>query len=121
MQPIGQPAQSPKSSSSTLLNVIKIGFVLALIGGSAWLLYSYPEMFRDPKQMKAEVLGWGAWGPAIYIILFAVGPSFLVPGAVMTIAGGLAFGTIWGSVYSLIGANAGAFLAFAAGRFLGRS
>jgi len=39
----------------------------------------------------------------------------------MTMAGGLAFGALRGSVYSLLGANAGALIAFAAGRFLGRS
>jgi uncharacterized membrane protein YdjX (TVP38/TMEM64 family) len=38
----------------------------------------------------------------------------------MTVAGGLAFGMLWGSVYSLIGADLGALIAFAAGRFLGR-
>lgn len=102
------------------MNALKLAIVVALIGSSAWLLYSYPELFHNPGKMKAEVLGWGAWGPVIYIALFAVGPSFLVPGAVMTIAGGLAFGTLWGSAYSLIGANAGAFIAFAAGRFVGK-
>ena len=55
------------------------------------------------------------------MLLYAVGPSFLVPGAVMTIAGGLAFGAMWGSVYSLIGGDIGAVVAFAAGRFLGKS
>jgi uncharacterized membrane protein YdjX (TVP38/TMEM64 family) len=55
------------------------------------------------------------------MLLFAFGPSLLVPGAVMTLAGGLAFGTIWGSVYSIIGADIGALIAFAAGRFLGKA
>jgi len=39
----------------------------------------------------------------------------------MTIAGGMAFGAMWGSVYSLIGGDIGALIAFAAGRFLGKS
>ncbi len=67
------------------------------------------------------MIKWGAWGPVVYMLLYAVGPSFLVPGAVMTIAGGLAFGAMWGSVYSLIGGDIGAIVAFAAGRFLGKS
>jgi len=71
--------------------------------------------------MKAEVLSWGAWGPIAYVLLYAVGPSFLVPGAVMTIAGGLAFGAFRGAVWSLVGANSGALIAFGAGRFLGQS
>jgi uncharacterized membrane protein YdjX (TVP38/TMEM64 family) len=105
----------------TLLVVVKIVLVLVLLLGSGWLLYAHSEWFENPSLVKVEVLSFGLWGPAVYMLLYAVGPSFLVPGAVMTIAGGLAFGTLWGSVYSLLGADAGALIAFAAGRFLGRS
>jgi uncharacterized membrane protein YdjX (TVP38/TMEM64 family) len=37
----------------------------------------------------------------------------------MTVTGGLAFGALKGAVYSLVGANLGALIAFGAGRFLG--
>jgi len=105
----------------TPLGVIKVAIVLILVLGSAWLLWAHTEWFENPRLVKVEVLSWGIWGPVVYILLYAVGPSFLVPGAVMTVAGGLAFGALWGAVYSLIGADAGALIAFSAGRFLGRS
>jgi uncharacterized membrane protein YdjX (TVP38/TMEM64 family) len=117
--PIQVPEPQPRLL--TPLGVLKIAIVLALVLGSGWLLWMHPEWFENPSLVKVEVLRWGFWGPVVYILLFAVGPSLLVPGAVMTIAGGLAFGTLWGSVYSLVGADAGALIAFAAGRFLGRS
>ncbi|HXW84008.1 MAG TPA: TVP38/TMEM64 family protein [Candidatus Binataceae bacterium] len=104
-----------------MLTAIKIAIIAILIGGSCWLLFEHREWFSNPQLIKREVLGWGVWGPIVYILLYAVGPSFLVPGAVMTIAGGLAFGTWRGSIYSLIGADAGALVAFGAGRFLGRA
>jgi uncharacterized membrane protein YdjX (TVP38/TMEM64 family) len=105
----------------TPLGVVKVALVLILLLGSAWLLWEHTEWFENPSLVKVEVLSWGIWGPVVYILLYAVGPSFLVPGAVMTIAGGLAFGALWGAVYSLVGADAGALIAFSAGRFLGRS
>ena len=117
--PIPTPDQQPRLL--TPLGVVKIAIVLILVLGSAWLLWAHTEWFENPSLVKVEVLRWGIWGPVAYMLLYAVGPSFLVPGAVMTIAGGLAFGTLWGSVYSLLGADAGALIAFAAGRFLGRS
>jgi len=120
VKPIGNPGK-PGARSSTLMNALKIAIIVILIGGSIWLLMAHSEWFRDPKLVKVEVLQWGLWGPVVFIVLYAVGPSFLVPGAVMTIAGGLAFGTMRGSVYSLIGGDAGALIAFAAGRFLGKS
>src|SRR5258708_32367832 len=99
-----------------LMNGVKVAIVGVLIGGSIWLLIAPSEWFSDAKLVKVEVLHWGVWGPVVFMVLYAVGPSFLVPGAVMTIAGGLAFGTVWGSAYSLIGGDAGALIAFAAGR-----
>ncbi len=118
--PFGNASGRRQRRNTFWLNVLKLAIVIAIAGGSVWLLMAHSEWFRDPKQVKLEVLAWGVWGPLVYMMLYAVGPSFLVPGAVMTIAGGLAFGTLWGSVYSLIGADIGAMVAFGAGRFLGR-
>jgi uncharacterized membrane protein YdjX (TVP38/TMEM64 family) len=110
-----------EGGSSLLLNVIRIAFIVLLVGGSIYLLATHAEWFENPKLVKVEVTRWGAWGPIAYILLYAVGPSFLVPGAVMTIAGGLAFGAFWGALWSIVGADLGALIAFGAGRFLGRS
>jgi uncharacterized membrane protein YdjX (TVP38/TMEM64 family) len=121
VSPIGSPAPKPGGSVSPLVTILRIAILALLIGGSAYLLVGHTEWFDNPRLLKIEVLSWGILGPIMYILLFAVGPSFLVPGAVMTITGGLAFGALWGSVYSLIGANLGALIAFGAGRFLGRS
>jgi uncharacterized membrane protein YdjX (TVP38/TMEM64 family) len=120
VKPIANPGK-PGAGGSTLMHAVKLSIIVILVGGSVWLLLEHSEWFRNPALVKVEVLRWGVWGPVVFMLLYAVGPSFLVPGAVMTIAGGLAFGTAWGSVYSLIGGDAGAILAFAAGRFLGKS
>jgi uncharacterized membrane protein YdjX (TVP38/TMEM64 family) len=119
--PIGTHTSKPSANGSRLMNVLKLVMIAILLSGSIWLLLEHSEWFTDPARVKAQVIGWGAWGPVVYMLLYAVGPSLLVPGAVMTIAGGLAFGTKWGSVYSLIGGDVGAIVAFAAGRFLGKS
>src|SRR5260370_4862973 len=121
VNPIGTAANKPSASGSRLMNFVKLAIIAILVGGSVWLLIEHTQWFTDPALMKSEVVRWGAWGPIVYMLAYAVGPSFLVPGAVMTIAGGLAFGTAWGSAYSLIGGDAGALIAFAAGRFFGKS
>jgi uncharacterized membrane protein YdjX (TVP38/TMEM64 family) len=121
VNPIGSQPDEPSPNGSRLMNFLKIAIIALLVGGSIWLLIEHKEWFTNPALIKSQVVGWGAWGPVVYMILYAVGPSFLVPGAVMTIAGGLAFGVAWGSVYSLIGGDIGAMVAFGAGRFLGKS
>ena len=121
INPISAQSNKPNANGSWLMNGVKLAIIAIIIGGSAWLVIEHWNWISDPATVKAEVIKWGAWGPVIYMLLYAVGPSFLVPGAVMTIAGGLAFGVKWGSVYSLIGGDVGAVVAFAAGRFLGKS
>jgi len=118
--PIRTSSSKPNGGGSSLLGVLRIAILVVLGGGSLYLLLIHREWFADPQMVKREVLEYGAWGPIAYVLLYAVGPSFLVPGAVMTIAGGLAFGAMWGSVWSVVGANLGALVAFGAGRFLGR-
>jgi uncharacterized membrane protein YdjX (TVP38/TMEM64 family) len=121
VSPIGNSAGPRPGQTPLWLTIVKIAAVALLVGGSVWILMAHSEWFADPAQVKIEVLRFGVWGPLVFMLLYAVGPSFLVPGAVMTIAGGLAFGTLWGSVYSMIGADVGAIVAFGAGRFLGKS
>jgi uncharacterized membrane protein YdjX (TVP38/TMEM64 family) len=129
MQSVPQPSleqpsellQRRKVANSNVLNLLRLAVLVVLVGGSVYLLLTHLHWFEDPRMVKREVLLWGVWGPTVYVLLFAVGPSFLVPGAVMTIAGGLAFGALWGSIWSMIGAYLGALVAFGAGRFLGRS
>jgi uncharacterized membrane protein YdjX (TVP38/TMEM64 family) len=115
------PTEGPDRPRSWLINVLRIVLLAALIGGSLYIILAHREWLDDPALLKSIVVSWGIWGPIVYMLLYAVGPSFLVPGAAMTIAAGLAFGAVWGSVWSLIGADAGAVIAFAAGRFLGKS
>jgi uncharacterized membrane protein YdjX (TVP38/TMEM64 family) len=101
--------------------MVRLVAIAMLTIACGWLLWAHSEWFRDPTRVKAEIVACGVWGPVVFILLYAVGPSFLLPGAVMTTAGGLIFRTWWGALYSLIGANLGAVVAFGAGRFMGRS
>ena len=71
-------------------------------------------------QIQAFVAGLGAWGPVVFMLLYAVGPTFLVPGLPFDLAAGILFGPVWGSVYSLVGATAGATIAFLGERTVGR-
>jgi uncharacterized membrane protein YdjX (TVP38/TMEM64 family) len=116
------PVHPPENGAtrSSFVDVLRVLILLVIVGGAAYLLIGHMEWFDDPRRVKVEVLEWGLWGPFAFIMFYAVGPSFLVPGAVMTLAGGLAFGALRGSIYSLAGANLGAIIAFGAGRFLGR-
>jgi len=121
IKPIGTDSRkNTEHESSFLADSLKIATIVLLVAGACYLAWAHAEWFDDPQRIKAEVLRLGIWGPIGFILMFAVGPSLLVPGAIMTIAGGLAFGTWWGAAYAIVGADAGALVAFAIGRALGK-
>ncbi|MBI1849172.1 MAG: TVP38/TMEM64 family protein [Planctomycetes bacterium] len=64
-------------------------------------------------------LGW--LGPMLFVVLYLVATLLALPGAVLTIAGGLAFGMWKGLLVVTIGANLGASAAFLFARFVARS
>ena len=63
----------------------------------------------------------GIWGPFVYMGLFAVLPAVFFPVAVLALGGGLAFGLLWGSVYTFIGALVNCALMFLLSRYVGRA
>ncbi|WP_138205579.1 TVP38/TMEM64 family protein [Haloimpatiens lingqiaonensis] len=74
----------------------------------------------SPKELKEYLGNYGIWASVVYIIMFTLVPLTLFPDSVLAIGGGLAFGLIKGSIYTLIGAVLGGTLSFYIARFLGR-
>jgi uncharacterized membrane protein YdjX (TVP38/TMEM64 family) len=99
---------------------LKLAMLGLLVLAIVYALVTHKEWFHDPARVRTAVLSWGPWAPVAYLLMYAIGPSLLLPGAVMTIAAGLAFGAIRGAIYAVVGAIAGALAAFATGRFLGQ-
>ena len=93
-----------------LLAVLVAGIVCAFL----WRRY------LTVPQIQAFVASLGTWGPVAFMLLYAVGPAFLVPGLPFDLAAGILFGPLWGTVYSLVGATVGATVAFLGARTVGR-
>ena len=66
------------------------------------------------------VAGLGALGPAAFILGYVAATVAFIPGAVLTLAAGAVFGLGPGLVYVMIGATAGASLAFLLARSVAR-
>tara|TARA_B100002051_G_scaffold276170_3_gene322917 strand:- start:2855 stop:4939 length:2085 start_codon:yes stop_codon:yes gene_type:complete len=61
-----------------------------------------------------------AWGPLVYIVLYAVRPLILFPATLLTALSGALFGLWWGIIFTVIGENASANFAYWIGRFFGK-
>jgi uncharacterized membrane protein YdjX (TVP38/TMEM64 family) len=95
---------------------LRIGLFLVLAAGIALVV-----IYRD--NLNAEVLeNWvkdaGAAGPVIYILIYAIGTLFFLPGSVLTLTGGALFGPVMGTFVNLTGATLGALGSFLIARYL---
>ncbi len=78
-------------------------------------------LFRDKEAIRGWIEGRGLLGPLAFILLQVVQVVvFVIPGEVVQLAGGYAFGFWLGLLYSLIGITLGSLANFYAGRLLGR-
>jgi uncharacterized membrane protein YdjX (TVP38/TMEM64 family) len=78
------------------------------------------EALGQLPHFVAWVDGLGAWGPAVFILGYAVAVIGLVSGAALTLAGGAIFGLAEGTAYVFVGATLGASGAFLVARHLAR-
>ncbi|MCL4862871.1 MAG: VTT domain-containing protein [Caldilineaceae bacterium] len=92
---------------------------LALIGGTVWFarvngLSLAESVFALIQRMQAS-----AYGPLLYILVYALRPLAFFSAILLTLAGGFLFGPLWGVVFTVIAANTSAMVAYCVGRFLG--
>lgn len=75
----------------------------------------------SPEAVRAWIQGLGPAAPAVFIVLVAVAVVVSpIPSVPLGLAAGAAFGIWWGTVYSLIGSQLGAMIAFGLAKRLGR-
>ncbi len=82
----------------------------------AWAI-GHRESF-DATAIETAIRDRGIWAPLAYIVLYAVATVLFLPGSILVLAGGALFGPVWVAAYTLLGATAGATLAFLAARYV---
>ena len=105
----------PRARGVTVRRLVLLAVLLAGIA-CAFIWRRYLTV----HQIQAFVASLGPWGPLAFMLVYTVGPAFLVPGLPFDLAAGILFGPVWGTVYSLVGGTAGATVAFLAARTVGR-
>ena len=92
-----------------------------LLGGLLLAAVMLALYYRDHFQFEL-IENWvtlaGIAAPLIFVMVYALAAVLLLPGSIFTLAGGVLFGPLWGTLYSLAGATFGATLAFLVSRYL---
>jgi uncharacterized membrane protein YdjX (TVP38/TMEM64 family) len=100
--------------------LILVLFWMMLI--TAYIIYASINKLSPLQTLRSLVsfLSEHPLGPLIFIAIYTLRPLVLFSASLLTLAGGALFGPIWGTLYTLIGSNLGASLAYVLGRFLGK-
>ena len=92
--------------------VIATGLIIAI---------SVAVIYRDIFNIE-QIEQWleqaGVWAPAVFILIYITATVLFLPGSVFTLAGGVLFGPVLGTVYNLTGATIGAALSFLIARYV---
>ncbi|MCK4866965.1 MAG: TVP38/TMEM64 family protein [Alphaproteobacteria bacterium] len=94
----------------------RIVVAAVLAAAVAWTLVNRDRI--DADALEGWIQGFGIWGPALFIGLYALATVLFLPGSIFSLAGGMLFGPVWGTLYNLTGATIGATIAFLIARYL---
>ena len=72
------------------------------------------------RNQFANVPRLGVWGPVLFVTAYVLGTVLFLPGSILTLGAGAAFGVVQGTVYVSLGSTLGATAAFLIGRHLAR-
>ena len=91
-----------------------------MIGG---LIYVMRANDLTLSELFLAALAWvqdNPLAPVAYIVIYAIRPLTLFSSVLLTLAGGFLFGPVWGVIYTIIGANLSATVAYFVGRYFGQ-
>ena len=97
------------------------GFLVVVTATGLFALWQAQRgVHFTPDGVRDWVSGYGVWAPVVFTGAFVLRPFIFFPSTLLFLAGGLAFGVGWGTLYAAIGGTAGAVIGFAIARALGR-
>lgn len=97
-----------------------VGLLIFIVLCILLFQWTYLGLYIQPEEIQTAIQSVGSLAPILYLLIYSIAPVFFVPGWIITIAGGLAFGAVLGTALTVVGATIGATLAFFVARYLGR-
>jgi uncharacterized membrane protein YdjX (TVP38/TMEM64 family) len=115
-------AEPQKKRFLLIHGVLIAGFLAAMVFVSIKYAPALTRLVSHPEKFKEFIDSTGSLSAVVYILLQAGQIVVaIIPGEVVQIAGGYAFGTALGTLLSTLGAILGTLIVFFATRFLGYS
>ncbi len=94
--------------------------MLALIASASALSYRLLNNI-SLQQLKMSIGSLGMMTPVVFVLLCVLRGIFFLPCGLMSALGGMLFGAVYGTFFTLIGLTAGSFCTFHLARYFGKS
>mgnify|MGYP006421154897 CR=1 FL=1 len=91
---------------------------IALLAGLALFLLTPLHQLLDRAYFAELLRNSGHWAIALFVLTYTILTVLGIPGTMLTVAGGAAFGVVQGTLWSVVGATFGAIGAFWVARYL---
>lgn len=110
------------SSRAALWRAVALAVVvLAALVVASLVVRQYATFIFDAEQLRAWLDGFGVFAPLVLVLVQALQVVFApIPGQVIALVSGYAFGPVAGTVYSLVGVLLGSAIAFSIAKRFGR-
>ncbi|WP_313693365.1 TVP38/TMEM64 family protein [Halorarum halobium] len=120
-EPDGSPRRIFRSAAHRRLALAVAGAVLGVALAGTLLLWLLSPSVFEPAWLRERIAGTGEAAPLVFVLVQTAQVIFApVPGQVLGAVGGYLFGSVRGTVYSMLGVTIGSLVVFAAGRRYGR-
>jgi uncharacterized membrane protein YdjX (TVP38/TMEM64 family) len=106
---------NPAEPRSPLLKLVAVALALVALVVLGRAAGAYIQPFAQ------WVDGLGFWGPAVFVLGYAIAVVAFVPASLLTLGAGAIFGIVDGVIYVFVAATIGSCLAFLVSRYLARS
>lgn len=118
------PGLTPPASSSWLgrhwQKVVALLLWVGLFAVYRWYAVANALGPVEAVRQLIQLMQTSAYGPLIYIVLYALRPLLFFSSVLLTLAGGFIFGPVWGVLYTVIAANTSAMVAYVVGYYFGQ-
>lgn len=101
----------------TLKNILGALWIIAILGA----IYYYITVGISVDDIRGYLGGLGIWSGVAFIIAYTVRPLVFFPSSIMTPLAAVLFGPVMGWIYTYVGENLSATVAFYTARFFGRN
>ena len=108
-----------KNKYITLALILGILLIVYTTKDSIW---EFCKLIMDGEKLKAYLESFGYMSGVVFFIFQILQVViFIIPGELIQAAGGYVFGTLWGTIISLMGISVGSFILFVVSHKYGRN